>query len=151
MISIGLNSIRKPQKTPFVSEHRVLYSPCHSCLVLTCTLPTVSGPSQAAYRMALETFSCQALTAPPPRFLVYLSFQNNSGSEAMLNTLCTVGRVAQLGWYFTGVIVGKIIMVEKKQSRKKCLPIPRELGSRQKTPKRGGFPERDSSSVVVSP
>lgn len=30
---------------------------------------------------------------------------------------CTAGRVAQLGQYFTGVIVGKIIIVEKRQRR----------------------------------
>jgi len=41
-----------------------------------------------------------------------------------------------LGWYFTGVIVGKNIVVKKKQSRKKCLPVCRDLGSQWITPKR---------------
>lgn len=70
----------------------------------------------------------------------------------MLNTLCTAGRVARLGWYFTGIIdYRKIIMVRKKQSRKKCLTIPEDLGSQWKTLKRRDLQKKDPSPEVVSP
>jgi len=49
---------------------------------------------------------------------------------------CTLGRVVWLGWYFTGVIVGKIILVEKRWSKKKHPPVSKDLGSQWKTPKR---------------
>ena len=48
----------------------------------------------------------------------------------------TVGRVAWLGWYFTGVIDGKIIVMKKNQPRKKCFPVSKQLGLQLKTPKR---------------
>jgi len=41
-----------------------------------------------------------------------------------------------LGWYFTGVIVGKIILVEKRRSKKKRPPVSKDLGSQWKAPKR---------------
>ena len=47
----------------------------------------------------------------------FLNFVLNFNNIQLRNiglTHCTVGRVVQLGWYFTGVIVGKIIVVEKK-------------------------------------
>lgn len=43
--------------------------------------------------------------------------------------LCTFGRVAWLGWYFSGVIVGKIIVAKRKLSRKKCSPLSEDQGS----------------------
>ena len=48
-------------------------------------------------------------------------------------------------WYFTGVTVGKIIMVEKKQSKKKYLPVSEDLGLQWKTPKR-----RDLQKEILS-
>jgi len=48
---------------------------------------------------------------------------------------CTVGRVVRLGWYFAGVIVGKIVVVEKRESKKKCLLVSKDLDSQWKTPK----------------
>jgi len=47
----------------------------------------------------------------------------------------------QLGWHFTGVIVKKITIVEKKQPRKKCSPVSKDLSSWWKTPKRRNLQE----------
>ena len=67
------------------------------------------------------------------------------------NESCTVGRVAQLGWYFMGCLVGrvaqlawysavvvlrKIIVVKMKQSKKKCLSVSKDPGWQWKTPQR---------------
>ena len=64
-------------------------------------------------------------------------------------TWCTVGRVVWLGWYFTGVIVEKN-MTKKKQSRKKCSPISKGVGSWWKNSTKEGSPERNPSLVAVS-
>ena len=64
---------------------------------------------------------------------------------------CTAGRIAQITWYFTVVIVGKIIMVEKRQSKKKCSPISEDLGLTVENSKKEGSPERGPSPLAVSP
>lgn len=65
--------------------------------------------------------------------------------------MCTVGRLAQLGWYLTGVTVGKITVIERKTIKEDMLTCIWGARLAVKNSKKEGSLERGPSLVVVSP
>lgn len=52
----------------------------------------------------------------------------------MVKSTCTVGRVARLEWYFTGVIVGKTVLVFPYSTVKHIdVPLLEDNGLRQRS------------------